>query len=214
MGWLIAAIILLLLAWLPLGINLRYNAEGIRICIIAGPIRYTLLPGKPKQKQKKEKPKKEKIAPKSDVKKEADSQKPSQPEEKGGSLLDFLPLVKVGLDLLDGFRRKLRVDVLEVKLIMAGNDPANLAVNYGRTWAAVANLDPILQRIFVIKKKNIDIECDFLAQTTTIIARMDLTITLGRILGLGIKYGWRALVEFLKIRKKRKDGTINESKSS
>lgn len=60
-------------------------------------------------------------------------------------------MVKVALNFLGDFRRKLRVNRLELKLILAGGDPCDLAVNYGRAWTAVGNLMPQLERLFVIK---------------------------------------------------------------
>ena len=114
--------------------------------------------------------------------------------------------MKEALRFLGDFRRKLRVDVLEMKLIMASDDPCDLAVNYGRAWAAVGNLLPQLERLFVIKKRDIQVECDFTASETLVIARLDLTITLGRLLAAVVVFGVRALKEFLKIKKKRKGG--------
>ena len=95
---------------------------------------------------------------------------------------------------------------LEAKVVMAGGDPCDLAINYGRAWAAIGNLMPRLEKVLVIKKRDIDVECDFLASKTTIYVRLDLTITLGRILAIGVVYGVRAIVEFLKIKNKRKGG--------
>ncbi len=134
----------------------------------------------------------------------------AQKVQKGGSVTDFLPLVKVGLNLLGDFRRKLRVNRLEVRLILAGEDPGDLAINYGRVWAAVGNLMPRLEQYLVIKKRDIDIQCDFTAEKTLVSARLDATISLGRLLSLGGVYGVRALKEFLKIKKKRKGGAENE----
>jgi hypothetical protein len=96
--------------------------------------------------------------------------------------------------------------VLELKLIMAADDPCDLAVNYGRAWAAVGNLLPQLERIFVIKKRDIEVECDFTASQTLVIARLDISITLGRLLSAVVVFAVRALIEFLKIKKKRKGG--------
>ena len=103
------------------------------------------------------------------------------------------------------FRRKLRLNHLQLKLIMAGDDPCDLAVNYGRVWAALGNLMPQLERLFVIKKRDVEAECDFTASETKVIARVDVTITLGRLLTLCAVYGIRALKEFLAM-KKRKGG--------
>ena len=81
-------------------------------------------------------------------------------------------------------------------------------MNYGRTWAAMGNLIPVLEKLFVIKKRSIEAECDFTASETTIIARADVTITLGRLLALAFGYGIRALKEFLDFKKKRKGGAV------
>ena len=218
MGWLIALGIVLLLAVLPIGVRVRYNSEGFVLKIIAGPVKITLLPRpKKKKKEKKKKDKKEKTkdAPAAE---EEDLPKPPQPpkapkkkkpkEEKGGSLLDFLPLVKTALDFLGDFRRKLRLDDLYLRLILAGDDPCDLAVNYGRAWAAIGNLLPQLEKWFVIKKRDIEVECDFETSETLVIARMDLTITLGRLLAAVLRFAVRALIEYLKFRKKRKGGAV------
>lgn len=208
MGWLIAVAVIFLLAILPLGASVKYNADGPLVRIIAGPIRFTVFPRKKKVKKEK----KPKNKPESDGEEEETSgkatDKKEKKKEKGGSLLDFLPLVQVALDFLGDFGRKLRVNRLELKLIMAADDPCDLAINYGRAWAAVGNLFPLLERAFVIKKRDVEVECDFTASETLVIARLDITITLGRIIALVVRYGIRALREYLKIMKLRKGGAV------
>lgn len=213
MGWLITLGILTLLAILPLGVSLKYDAEGALARLILGPIRITLFPAKPKAK--KEKPKKEKKAKpakaeKTTPQKEPMPEKPSIPPKeepkKGGSWTDFLPLVKTVLDFVGDFRRKLRVNRLELKLILAGDDPCDLGVNYGRAWAAVGNLMPQLEKIFVIKKRDVEVECDFASTEVLVIARLDLTITLGRLLVTVVRFAFRAIKQYIQINKKRKGG--------
>lgn len=204
MGWIITLCILVLLTILPLGAAVRYNAEGISLKLIAGPIRIPILPAKKKDpeenKEKKQPEKKQKTKAAPTMKKE------EKPKEKGGSITDFLPLVKTALDLLNSFRKKLRINHLELKLIMAGDDPCDLAVNYGKANAAMGNLLPLLEKCFVIKKRDIEVECDFEAFQTLIIARADITITLGWLLGIAVFYGVRAVKQFLKINNQRKGG--------
>lgn len=215
MGWIIALVILTVLAYFPLGVSAKYNAEGPLVRLILGPVRFVLFPRPPKEKKKALKSPQQ---PQKPQQKEESLPKPPKPpqeassgaetKEKGGSLLDFLPLVRIALDFLGDFRRKLRLNHLELKLILAGGDPCDLAVNYGRAWAAVGGLLPQLERLFVIRKRNIEIECDFCADETKVIARLDLTITLGRVLGLVLWHGVRAFKEFLTIQKKRKGGAV------
>lgn len=203
MGWLIALLILVLLAWLPLGATARYNAEGFFLKVIAGPIRIPILPKKKKADQKEKTPQKKKSA-QAGTPAQKNAAQPKK--ESGGPVTDFLPIVKTLLDLLNAFRKKLRINHLQLKLIMAADDPCDLAVNYGKANAAMGNLLPLLEQCFVIKKRDIEIECDFESNQTVILARADLTITLGRLLGILVWYGVRALKQFLSIQKKRKGG--------
>lgn len=214
MGWIITLGILFLLAILPLGVSVRYNEDGTAVKILAGPIPVQLLPGKKKEakprtkekQQEQKQPKQEEALPKPPQQHKAEA--PVQAEKKGGSLLDFLPLVKVALSLLNDFRRKLRVNRLEVKLVLAGDDPCDLATNCGKIWVAIGTLMPKLEKWLVIKKRNIDVQCDFTADETLVTARLDVTITLGRLLALAAIYAVRALKEYLKIKNNQKGGAV------
>ena len=201
MGWIIAFCILFLLAILPLGASVLYDADGPRVRVVAGPLKIQVFPMK--KKAKKDKPKKEKPKPAKEAKAE---KKPAPKPQTGGSWTDFLPLVRLALDLLNDLRRKLRVNELKLHLTMAGEDPCDLAVNYGRMNASLAALIAQLERFLVIKKRDVRIDCDFTASETVILARLDLTITLGRILSIAAVYGVRGLKTFLTIKKQREGG--------
>ena len=207
MGWGIFFAVVLLLAILPLGVFLCYDEDGILAKIVAGPVKITLFPRPRKEKKPKEKPKKKKTASNAEgLPKPPQPPKQAPEKKKGGSWTDFLPLVQVALDFLGSFRWKLRVNRLDLKLTMAGDDPCDLAINYGRAWAAVGNLMPQLERLFVIKERNIEVACDFTASQTLVEFRMQVTITLGRLVILAAVYGVRVLRQFWKIKTKRKGG--------
>ena len=70
----------------------------------------------------------------------------------------------------------------------------------------MGNLMPQLEKAFVIRKRNLEVECDFLAENTAICARLDLTITIGRIFSLLIISGVPVLRELLKLMKIIKGG--------
>ncbi len=218
MGWLITLGILILLGLAPLGIHVTYDQDGVLAKLVAGPAKIVLFP-RPKKEKKAPAPKQQPTpkpaptptAPRDD-KVPAQPNLPPDPErkkkKKGGSVTDFLPLVKVALNFLGDFRRKLRVDVLEAKIILAGDDPCDLAVNYGRAWAALGNLLPRLERVLVIKKRDLNIECDFEGSETLITARVQITITLGRLLGLAAVYGFKGVKTLIPILNKRKGGNV------
>ena len=218
-GWITLGVLALLVI-LPLGVRICYDAKGPLVKVILGPVKVTVYPSSPKEKKppKKEKTRKEttKKEPANQQPAEPSLPKPSQPpaapvpEQKAspGNLTDFLPFVKLGLRFLGDFRRKLRVNHLYLRLILASSDPCDLAVNYGKTWTAVGNFMPVLERWFVIKKRDVEVECDFTASETKVIAHMDLTMTLGRLLTLAAVYACRGLKEFIQFRNKRKGGAV------
>lgn len=199
MGWLIALAVILVICWLPVGISAWYDSNGAAANLTAGPVRIGLYPRNADDKPKKEKK----------PKKEQDSSKSGSgqgSESKGGSYLDFLPVLKIVLEFLEEFRTKLRVKRLEFKCILAADDPCDLAVNYGRAWAALGNLMPHLERFLVIKSRDLAVECDFTAAQTVVLARVDLTITVGRLLRIGLWHGIRVIYHYLKIINQRKGG--------
>ena len=211
MGWLIVLAILVLLAILPLGVSARYDSDGPIVKIIVGPIWFQVFPARKKTDSKKKEKAKLEEKTQNNSKQENTTpvikdHKESAEEKKGGAILDFLPLVRVALDLLGEFSRKLRVDRLELDLVLAGEDPCDLALNYGKAWTALGNLWPKLEEIFVIKKRKVEVQCDFEASQTCVIARLDITITVGRLLSMAVRYGIRALVQFIQITNKRKGG--------
>ena len=202
MGWLIALGILVLLAILPLGATIRYDAEGLIVKVIVGLLHIPLQP-----KLERDKEPKAKKTQKETTKTAAKPQQTAEPrKEAGGSWKDFLPLIQTGLSALNDLRRKLRINRLELKLIMAGDDPCDLAVNYGRANAALGSLWPQLERCFVIRKRDVQIQCDFEATEMVVIARADVTITLGRLVALLARYGVRAIKQYFKLKKSREGG--------
>ena len=75
MGWLVALGVIALLAVIPMGVDVRYDARGPLVRVIAGPVRFTVFP-LPKKGKKKQKPEPEKTAP---VPAEPEPQNPPAP---------------------------------------------------------------------------------------------------------------------------------------
>ncbi len=198
MGWLIALAVLVLLLLLPVGIRTVYNGQGAFVWFAIGPVRIRLYPRRRERKKSGQAPKKNADAFATKAKKQC--------ADTGGRLTEFLPLVQVVTDALGYLRRKLRIKQLQVKLILASDDPCDLSINYGRSWAVLGNLMPLLERCFVIKKRNLEVECDYTADDTLVIARLDISITVCRLLYLAALYGLRGLREYIKIDNKRKGG--------
>lgn len=205
MGLLICLGILVVLGLLPIGASVKYNEDGFFLHCLIGWIPIRLVGGEKKEKKPKKKKQKSQKKQKKSTKKQ-DKKANGKKAEKGGPITDFLPLVTVGMRFLDAFRRRLRVRRLELKLIMAGDDPCDLAINYGRAWAALGNLMPQLERVFVIRKRDVEVECDFEGTQTLIRARLDIVIRLGGVVWIALRYGIQAVLKLLKILNLRKGG--------
>ena len=208
MGWGVFFVCLLVLAWIPLGIRVSYGEAGFEARVIAGPVRITLFPRKNRKRKQKTADSSEKTTEEttkaSSEKKRPETETTEKDEpgmQSGGSLERFVPWIRLGLDFLGALRRKIRLNNLYLHVVLAGDDPCDLAVNYGRAWAAVGDLLPKLERIFVIRKRDIQVGCDFAAEKITVAARGDMTMTLGRTLCLGTIYGIRALKIFLTMKR-------------
>lgn len=185
MWWIIPVAIVLLivgLAFLPVGLRVIYDKDGLTAKLLVGFIPYKLnlteINEKSLERRQKTRRKME-----------------ENPEYKppiihmDGTLREFIPLLDLYLQLLFNPKYKLRIKLLELKLTMANDDPFDLAMNYGKALAILNGLLPQLERIFNIKKKKMDVACDFLAEETMLYVRADLLLPLSKVIA--------ALVDFI-----------------
>ena len=187
----------MLIGCIPVGVDARYNAEGVFLAAKLGPIRLQLLPQKPKKKKKQQKQQKK---PEKAPEKAASQEKKPNPILSGG-VDGILQLLDIVLDTLGDLRRKLRVNELTLYVHIGGSDdPAKAAMGYGRAWAAIGAITPSLERLFVIKKRDIRPALDYTISNTQVDAHLVTTITIGRSLALALRAG----IRFLKILNERK----------
>lgn len=213
MGWMIALGGLVLLGFVRIGIRARYDADGPLVQLLLGFLKIKLVPGK-KKSGKDDEGRKDK--PTKSVQQKKEDKLPTEPpaapnnqkKKSGGPVTDFLPLVRVALDFLGDFISRIQVRELYLKLTLAGDDPCDLAINYGRAWAALGNLGPALDNMLNIKKRDLEIQCDFEARETLVSAGADVTVTIGRALYLLARYGYRAVKEYINLKNKRKGGAV------
>ena len=195
MWWPIILLGLLCLGLIPLGVIVTVNQSDVDLRLRIGCFRFAIANDK-KEKKSKEKPKKESF----------ESRAEATGKRQKNSYKKYLSLVKPVFRFLADFKRKLRVNDLQLKVILGGDDPCDLSVNYGRAWIAVGNLMPLLERFFVIKKRNVEVACDYTADATVYHGKIDVSSTLGRLLQVLIYHGVLIVREYFKIMKQAKDG--------
>lgn len=201
--------VLVLIGCIPVGIDAAYGEGGVLLSAKIGFFRLQILPAKPQKPKKPKKPKQQKpaaspapsAAPDTPAAEAAPQKKLALP----GGLNGILRLVNLALSTLGDLRRKLRVEELTLHVTFAGDDPANAALHYGQAWAAVGALMPALDRLFVIKKRDICPILDYNREQMSVDAHLILTITIGRALALGLKAG----LGFLKLLNDSKKGGAN-----
>lgn len=193
-GWFVLGIVLavfVLIGCIPVGVDASYHENALALQLKIGLFTMQVLPAKPKKK-KAVSSKKKSAAKKPDAKPVRTKKQLQMPKL---TLQDILALADLACDTLGNLRRKLRVEVLVLHVTLGGSDPAKAAILYGRAWALIGMLNPKLEQLFVIKKRDIQPVLDYNEKETKIDAHLALTITIGRAISLA----WRAGVRFLKL---------------
>lgn len=197
--WIIVGAVLLLLwlfSLLRVGVQVRYGPDGFFLAALVGLHAVQILPARPQKKEKKPRKKKQKPA-----------QKP-----KGKNLgfkKESLSLVRRALPLLTEsagrFRRKIRIDEIEMDLLLAGaEDPAGAGFGYGGVNAAINALWPQVERAFYVKRYALRTNVDFQLQKSVVKLSARLTMTIGQCVVLGVTLGYKAIKLYLTYRREQK----------
>ena len=192
MGWIVGGIFLVLLAMMPIRLLVAYSLQGVSVKLKVGFLTFSVLPRKSGGKQKKADESGEAATSGSNAEKQRTKQ--NKPD-----ISAYLRVLKLVLDLLIRLRNKAVMKRFDFLLILAGGDPSDLAVLYGRTQGAFAVLFGQIEAAFNIKKRNIRIECDFTADKTVFEGFTDISITFGKLLYLAVRYGTVILKEYFTI---------------
>ena len=187
MTFLKVLLIILLVFWLisliRVGGRVRYGEAGLFVFVLAGPLKIQLFPSKPKA----EKPKKKKKPKKEKKPKE----KKPKPEGQPGTL-----------------SRLMKLD-----LIWGGSDPAAVAIGYGQANAALGMLWPVFDNNFKVKHHSFQIGMDYGLTQPAVELEAAVTFTIGQIVTLGVHYGVKALIIWVRSGrpvKKRQEAMIHE----
>ena len=228
--------ILFLIGCIPVGVDAAYLGGSFTLKVKIWLLRLQLLPAKPKKpKEAKKPPKGKKFAakggkkpaggkaqtpPAKETQTAGGAEKPAQETSQKkafltGGVQEVLDLARLAADTLGNLRRKLRMEELMLRVRFGGgDDAAKTAILYGRAWAAIGALMPCLERIFVIKKRDIGAELDYnVDEKMAVDAHMVLTITIGRALALALRAGIGFLKIYQAYQDQNKGGAVHESSS-
>ncbi len=225
-GWIILAVLaalILLVFFLPYGVDVGYADEVLRVGIKAGPIRVWLLPKKPlteKQKQKAEakKAKKEERRAAKAAKKAAAAKEKEindavtvKPKPK----LDFdtvVTLLRMGSHAIRRFFRSFTVNFFQLHYTVACRDPYDTAVQYGMACAAAEALPALARKKIRVLRRDIEIGADYTSEEPTIAVRIVLSLQLFRLVHLAVALGAEFLKWKINSRREEPAAATNERK--
>ena len=193
--WLvIIGVVITLLCFMPVGVIAAYGDFGVKVALKTAFLRFTIYPRKHKKRVKT---------------KRKEDQAPKKPAG-GGNWTRFWPIARTLIAFLNSLRLRISVNEFTLKITLAGDDPCDLGTNYGRTWASVSALQPHLDRLFQIKKQQIDINCDYCADKTKVFCKIDARMPFIRLATLVARYGLRIYKQYSELKNHNKGGTDYE----
>lgn len=204
----IAAVLALLLS-LPVAALVRYEDGALRVRLQVGPVTATVYPRRPA------KPKK--VSRKRPAKAKNSDAAPKAAAGSGGKKLSWQQiraLIDLALDLLGRIRRKLLVKHLTLHVFFGGRDAAKAAIGYGRAWAMIGAMMPVLENTFRIDERDVGAYLDYELEEPRLLLDLDVRMHVGTALALALGAGVRLLGIFTKTKEiKKKAVQANEPSS-
>ena len=220
-------VLLLLVLLLPARVRVMLRQEKFFLWVGLGPFRLRLLPWKekkPRKQKKSEKPEEAKPqnrepppSPPPQAERPGEAARPapqirkekeSTPVSGGMEKLDIpyiMDLIHLGLSAMGQFRRALRVDRFLLDCAIATGDAAKTAMAYGAAAAGVGMFLPLLEENLRVRKKDIQVICDFEGTESQIFLEVQVSALVFQLLIIGIK----VLRGFLRLRKQHDQEAVS-----
>ncbi len=210
-GWIILAVLIgliTLIMLIPVGADLRFEDEVIRVSLKAAGIKLQLIPKK-KREPKPEKPPKEK-------KPEPEPSKPKKEKKKLSLSLnaeEIFELLKVVLSRLGRFGKKFKVDRFVLHWIATGEDPYLTAKAFSVVNAGLSQLAPVCTERFQCHDSSVWTDLDFARECNFFEFGLTMTIRIGQIVGTVLSLAFGALKILLRSRRRVKRETKEEQRA-
>lgn len=183
---------------LPADLRFSYEEGAPRLLLRYGPVRRQLFPPPEGGEEKKKKPSGKKA-----------KKKPGREKSKGKRAgvnreQIFYALEKLPPILGRALRRtgrSVRFQPLKVYVLVAGGDPADTALLYGRLEAALHGALPVLERAVRIRDRDVRLFLDFSAREMDVIADVGVSLRPGSLVWIALRAGGSLLKWFLGFRR-------------
>ena len=200
----VLVLLIALIMIVPVGFDAGYEQGKIRVALKAAGMKLQLFPRKKKPDNGEPKPpkkKKEKKTKKEKKPKETADEKPKEKKRLDITLEEILDLLRAVLDGVAYFNDRVRVDRFVLHLTVAGYDPYNVAMAYGKINAWLSGVAPLCKKL---NARNSDVwtAVDFIDDWPHVDFAIAMSFRIGTLFAMGIRTGVGALKVLLR-RKKR-----------
>ena len=203
--------VLCLAGTVKLSIRAAY-CESPLLVLGIGPFKLTLADGKKKEEPQEEAPEepgkkkssKKKKKKKKKEKKQKKSGKAKEPPSLTAVIASFRDLL---VGLLRSFKRHLMIEELRLRVLVASEDAAKTAMEYGAVCALVEPVHSLALQAPRVRKDRVQVgvECDFLAEKPELDAEFCLSIRIWRLYWIALR-SMRSLLRALSLLKAYKAG--------
>lgn len=193
-GWIILgaiALIIILVLCLRVGVRVEFG-DTLRITAQVGFIRMQIVP--PPERARKKPPKAQKNAPKSAQKAPKKSRKKLNFHLAGADIRAALSAAWQAMQgALRRAGRRIRIDPVDVNVVIADEDPVNTAQWYGWACTAMWTVLPRLEELHQLPDPHVHLEMDFSATRTRASGTVGIRYRVGDMLAIGFAAAWPLL---------------------
>ena len=212
-GVLLLALVIVLC--LPVHVRASYDQGEISAWVRYGPVKFQLFPPARKEQKESSGDAADESVPEKELEKEpekepekkpkkAQKKKKKKPRAKINREQIFYSLEALPPILLRALRRvgrRIRVEPLKLHILVAGADPADTALLYGRLEAVLAGVLPPIHHLLRIEEQDIQLFLDFTSNGMDCIADVGISLRPWDAVSVGIRAGGSLLKWFWRFRR-------------
>jgi len=187
-------LVLLLLSQVRLWALAGYTSSGALLRVGLGPFGLTLFRASlPKSDRKVRR-----AARKAGRRERKKSAKEVQIKERGAALELFWEIFDQFLEVGSRFKRKLRIDFIQLHITWGAKDPADAAIGYGSAQGVLHIILPLLEVNFKVKETAATVDIDYTLEKPTVYVKVACSLTVMQAITLGVYAGRKALTGYLR----------------
>lgn len=193
----VLVLLIALIMIIPIGFDIGYEQGKVHVSAKAAGAQIKLFPRKKKPDTGEPKPPKKKKPKKAKKPKEPKEEKPKEKRGLNITLEEILDLLKAVLDGISYFHNRIRVNRFVLHLTVAGYDPYNVALAYGKINAWLAGIAPLCRKL---NARNSDVwtAVDFIDDWPHVDFAIAMSFRIGTLFAMGIRTGFGALKVLLR----------------